>query len=78
MTKNAVLVEGDAAVARQIGLDVCPRGDPVVQRHKAGNVALERPHALGKGISQALNDLKQRKIGVGQPAAGEIEAAMAL
>src|SRR5712671_2083766 len=74
--KNALLVEGNAAVAREIGLDVGPRGDAVVQIDHAGYLALERLHALGECVAQPLDDLKQREIGVSRPAAGEIGAAI--
>src|ERR1039458_8993985 len=78
MAEDAVLVEGDAPVAGKIGLDVRSDGDAVVQIDQALNFALEGLHAIRKGITQPLDDLEQRKIGVGHPAAGEIEAAVVL
>src|SRR6202034_3023893 len=76
--ENAVLVEGDAAVAGKIGLDVGSRGDPVVQIDQAGDTALERLHPPWKGVAQPFHDLEQRKIDIGYPAAGEMVAAIAL
>src|SRR6266446_9095552 len=43
-SKNAVLVEGDAAVAGEIGLDVRSVGDAIVQIDQAGDPAFERFH----------------------------------
>src|SRR5664280_2792269 len=68
--EDAILVEGDPAVAGEIGLDVGSRGDAVVQIDQAGNAALERLHAPRKGVAQPLDDLEQRKIDIGYPAAG--------
>src|SRR6267142_65485 len=76
--EDAFLVEGDAAVAREIGLDVGPRGDAVMQIDHARYLALERLHALWKCVAQALDDLEQREIGVSRPAAGEIGPAIVL
>src|SRR5664279_2259421 len=63
--EDAILVEGDPAVAAEIGLDVGSRGDAVVQIDQAGDVALERLHAPRKGVAQPLDDLEQRKIDIG-------------
>src|SRR4030088_763952 len=57
--KNAVLVEGDAAVAGEIGLEVGSGGDAVVQIDQAGNLALEGFHAFWKGVAQPFHDLEQ-------------------
>src|ERR1700716_3374771 len=59
--KNAVLVEGDTAVAGEIGLEVGSGGDAVVQIDQAGNLALEGFHAFWKGVAQAFHDLEQRQ-----------------
>src|SRR6516162_2350709 len=75
VAENAALVEGDSAVAFEIGLDVRPLRDPVVQIGEAGNFLLEGLHPLWKRIAQSLDDLKQREIGVTEPSAGEIAAA---
>ena len=75
--EDAVFVEGNAAVAGEIGLDVRPRGDAVVQIDQARDLALERLHAFWKGVAQPFDDLEQRQIDIGQPAAGEIGAAIA-
>src|ERR1700731_184210 len=71
MPENAVLVEGDAPLAGEIGLDAGPCGDAVVQTDQAGNPALERLHAPWKRVAQPRHDLEQREIDMGQPAAGE-------
>src|SRR6266478_7466651 len=55
--EDAVLVEGDAAVAGEIGLDIGSRGNAVVQIDQAGYPALEGFHAFGKCIAQAFDDL---------------------
>src|SRR6266436_3773643 len=76
LPEDAVLVEGDAAVAGQIGLDIGSRGNAVVQIDQAGNPALEGFHAFGKCIAQAFDDLEQRKIRVSEPATREVGAAV--
>src|SRR5882724_3496385 len=76
--ENAVLVEGDAPIAGKISLDVRPRSDAVAQIDQPGNPALERLHAVGKGVAQPLHDLEQRQIDIGRSAAGGISAAIAL
>src|SRR5229473_3581774 len=78
LPEDAVLVEGDAAVAGEIGLDIGSRGDAVVQIDQAGNPALEGFHALGKCVTHAFHYLEQREINISDPAAGEIGAAIAL
>src|SRR3954469_5186173 len=77
-TEDAFLVEGDPALACEIRFDVRPRGDAIVQIDQPRYLALERLHALRKCIAEPLDDLEQREIGVGDPAAGEIGTAMAL
>src|SRR5258708_20332429 len=57
ITKNAVLVEGDAPVAGEISLDVGPRGDAVVQIDSARNLALEWFHAFFTCVTQPFDDL---------------------
>jgi hypothetical protein len=41
MPENAVLIEGNPAVALKISLDVRPLGNPVVQFDQARNFSLE-------------------------------------
>src|SRR6476469_3061248 len=53
--ENAILVEGDAALACEIGLDVRPRGNAIVQIDQTGNLALEILHPLRKGIAQSVD-----------------------
>src|SRR5499433_2051368 len=74
MPENAVLVEGNSAFARKIGLDVRPRGDTVVQVDKARNLTLERLHPLREGVAQAVDDLEQREIDIGQSPSCQIAA----
>src|SRR5215212_2799225 len=50
MAKDAILVKGDAALAREIGFDVRPAGNAVVQSDQAGNAGLKVFHAFGKGV----------------------------
>src|SRR6266478_2688484 len=76
--EDAVLVEGDAAVAGEIGLDIGSGGNAVMQIDQDGNPALEGFHAFGKCIAQAFDDLEQREINISDPAAGEIGAAIAV
>jgi hypothetical protein len=45
---------------------------------RPGNLALEGLHPLGKRVAQPFDDLEQRQIDIGQPAAGDIAAAIVL
>src|SRR5207244_3647776 len=76
--KDALLVEGNAAVGREISPNVRPRGDAVAQSDQARNLALERLHSLREGIAKAIDDLEQRQIDVGDPSSREIGAAIVL
>src|SRR5216684_4600334 len=76
--EDAVFVEGDAAVAGEIGFDIWSCSDAVVQIDQAGNPALESLHPFRESVAQPFQDLKQRQVRIGDPAAGEIEAAIAL
>jgi hypothetical protein len=69
-------LNGDAPLRGEVGLDARALGDAVVQRDKAGYFLLEALHALGKGVAQPLDDLKQRQIDVTEPAADQIFAAV--
>src|ERR1700760_3510408 len=73
-----VFAEGDAAIAGEIGLDVWPRGDAIVQIDQPWYLALKGLHPPRKGITQPFDELKHRQIDVGQPAAGDVTAAVAL
>src|SRR5215470_19337289 len=72
---DALLAERDAALRGEISGDPRPPGDAAVQRDQARHLALEPPHALRKGVAQALDDLEQRKVDVAEPAAEDIGAA---
>src|SRR5260221_11942112 len=76
LPENSVLVERDPPVAGEIGLDVRPRRDAVVQADQSGNLALKRFHAFWKGVAQPLHDLEQRQIDIGEPPARDIAAAI--
>src|SRR6185437_15720713 len=78
MAEDAVLVEGDAPLAGEIGLDVRPCGDAVAQPEQARNRLLEGLQALRKCVAQSFHDLEHRQIGVSRSAAGQIGTAMAL
>src|SRR5580704_10369386 len=78
MPEDAVLVEGNAAVAFEIRLDPRSRGNPVAQADEARNLALERLHALRKSIAQPLDDLEQREIDIGDATAGNKRPAACL
>src|SRR5258708_39473429 len=54
ITKNAVLVEGDAPVAGEKGLDVGPRGDAGGQIDQAGDLALEWFSSFSKCVTHPL------------------------
>src|SRR5436305_13080340 len=73
--EDAVLIEGNAAGACEISLDVGPRRDAVVQLHQLRDRALEPLHALRESIAQAFHDLEQRQVDVSRAAPGGERAA---
>src|SRR5271165_1837243 len=73
--EDAAFVEGDTAVACEIGFDVGPRGDTVAQSNQSWDVFLERLHPIGERIAQALDDLKQREVDIGRLAPGDVRGA---
>src|ERR1700752_5020906 len=75
VAEDAVLVEGNAALARQIGCDVRATGDAVVQFAKRRNFALEGFHLPRKSVTQSRHKLKYRQIDISEPAAGQKRAA---
>src|SRR5262245_32446443 len=72
---NAPLAERDAPLRGEIGGDPRPLGHAVVQRDDARHLALEPLHPSGEGVAQALDDLEQREVRIGELAADEIGAA---
>ena len=76
--ENAVLVEGNAALAVEIGLDIRPDGNAVVKFGQSRNFSFERLHAPWKRVAQPFHELEQRQIDIGQPAAGDVRTAAAL
>src|SRR5215475_1870152 len=72
---NAPLAERDAPLRGEIGGNPRPLGHAVVQRDDARHLALEPLHPSGKGVAQALDDLEQREVRIGELAADEIGAA---
>src|SRR5262249_18777945 len=72
---DAPLAERDAPFRGEIGGDARPFPHPAVQRDEARDLSLEPFHALGERIAQALDDLEQREVDIGQLAAEEIIAA---
>src|SRR5215475_8830726 len=74
VAEDALFIEGDAAVACEISLDVRPRGHAVMQSDQTRNIALERLHPLRKGVAQARNDLEQRQIDTAYPYTAHIRA----
>src|SRR5499427_2094225 len=74
---NPPLAERDAPLRGEIGGNPRPLGDAVVQRDDARHLALEPLHPAGEGVAQALDDLEQREVRIGELAADEIRAAAA-
>src|SRR5262249_27497010 len=72
---NTPLAERDAPLGGEIGGNPRPLGDAVVQRDDARHLALEPLHPAGEGVAQALDDLEQREVRIGELAADEIWAA---
>src|SRR5262245_13993977 len=76
--EDTLLVEGNAALACEIGLDVRPRRDAVVQLDEMRHLALERLHAIREGIAQPCDELDQREVHIGRPASGNVGATALL
>src|SRR5262245_25994749 len=72
---NAPLAERDAPLRGEIGGNPRPLGHAVVQRDDARHLALEPLQPSGEGVAQALDDLEQREVRIGELAADEIGAA---
>ena len=75
MPEEAVFVEGEAARALHIGGDARPLGDAVVERGDAWAFAELALGRLGEGIAEPLDDLEERQVGIGQPAADQVAVA---
>src|SRR3954464_11442073 len=76
MPENALLVEGDASLRFQIGVEARLRGDAIVQRDDPGKVPFEPRHRSRKGVAQAGNKMKQRQIAITHPAPDEMAVAL--
>ena len=72
---DAPLAERDAPPRGEIGGNPRPLGDALVQRDDARYLALEPLHPLGEGVAQALDDLEQREVRIGELAADQIGTA---
>src|SRR5215475_11536189 len=72
---SAPLAKRDAPLRGEIGGNPRPLGHAVVQRDDARHLALEPLHPSGEGVAQALDDLEQREVHIGELAADEIGAA---
>src|SRR5262245_10381689 len=72
---NAPLAERDASLRGEIRGNPRPLGHALVQRDDARHLALEPLHPSGEGVAQALDDLEQREVRIGELAADEIGAA---
>src|SRR5262245_9060334 len=75
---DAPLAERDAALRGEVGGDARAFSHALVQRYDARHLALEPFHPLGKGVAQPLDDLEQREVHIGQPAAEDIRTAALL
>src|SRR5262249_55033768 len=76
--EDALLIEGNAAVAGEIGLDVRPRGDAVVQFDQPRHLAFKRLHVCWKSVAQAGDKLEQREVDIGRLAPGHVGGAALL
>ena len=65
IAKDAVLIEGDAPLARQIGRHRRMRGDPRCQRLGFRIVRRECRHPPRKSVGEAGKGLEQAEIGIG-------------
>ena len=76
MTEDAVLVEGDALLAREIGLDPRPGRDSVTERDDARNLRKLALHRLRKGVGEALDHLEERQVGRRKSRADQMRLAL--
>src|SRR5258706_3111348 len=71
MSEDAVLIEGDAALGREISGNARPRRDAAVKRDRPGVFRLQPLHRPGKSIAQTRDHLEKRKVRVGKRLAEE-------
>src|SRR5215207_8125709 len=71
-SKDAVLVEGDAALAREISGDARTLRHRIVQGDHGGAIRRRALRGDGERVSKPLDDLKQGQIGIGELRADEV------
>src|SRR5690242_20346576 len=74
VAEDAHLVERNPALARKIRRDARTPGDAVAHRDDARDLALQPLHRLREGVAQPLDDLEQREVRIGEPAAEQERA----
>src|SRR5579871_5806369 len=78
MPKDSHLIERNAPLAREIRGDVRTPGHARVHLDNARHALLQPLRHLGKRKAQAVDDLEQREVRIGQPPAEEERAAALL
>src|SRR5713101_6938077 len=77
MPEDAVPVEGDPPLRREVGGEARPRRDAVVQRDRSRVSRLQPLHRAGKSIAQAGDHLEERQVRVGEKLAEKPSASFA-
>src|SRR6266850_4183794 len=77
MPEDAVLIEGDAPLGREISGDARPRRDAAVKRDRPWVFRLQPLHRPGKSIAQTRDHLEKREVRVGKRLAEEPAASFA-
>src|SRR6267378_968653 len=77
MPEDAVLIEGDAPLGREISGDARPRRDAAVKRDRPWVFRLQPLHPPGESIAQTRDHLEKRNVRVGKRLAEEPAASFA-
>src|SRR6266571_841649 len=77
MSEDAVLIESDAPLGREISGNARPRCDAAVKRDRPGVFRLQPFHRPGKSVAQTRDHLEKRKVRVGKRLAEEPAASFA-
>src|SRR5467141_2448802 len=77
MSEDAVLIEGDAPLGREISGNTRPRRDAAVKRDRPRVFRLQPLHRPGKSIAQTRDHLEKRNVRVGKRLAEEPAASFA-
>src|SRR5882762_3502362 len=76
MPEDALLVEGDPSLRREVGRNARARSDALVQRDRPRVFRLQPLHRAGKSIAQTRDHLGKRQVRIGKGPAEEPAASL--